>query len=48
LETLEEIGMRERERFLSLGGQSLELVPCLNDSTPWSAAVTNLIRSASA
>jgi len=32
LETLEEIGMRERERFLNAGGQELLLVPCVNSS----------------
>lgn len=44
LETLEEIGIRERGRFLSAGGESLELAPCLNDSTAWSQVVTRLLQ----
>jgi len=32
IETLEEIGIRERERFLNAGGEELELVPCVNSS----------------
>lgn len=43
LETLEEIGMRERNRFLAAGGESLELVPCLNDSGPWADAVVQIL-----
>ena len=35
LETLEEIGIRGREVFLEAGGESLQLVPCLNDSPAW-------------
>ncbi len=35
LETLEEIGMAGRERFLQAGGESLTLVPCLNDAPAW-------------
>lgn len=31
LETLEEIGMAGRTTFLRAGGESLELIPCLND-----------------
>jgi len=42
LETLEEIGVRERSRFLGLGGESLELVPCLNDSVQWADAVVKI------
>jgi ferrochelatase len=33
LETLEEIGIRERESFQEYGGESFILIPCLNDST---------------
>ena len=46
LETLEEIGVREKERFLSLGGETLELAPCVNDSKPWTHTVAQLIQSA--
>ena len=35
LETLEEIGIRLRDEWLSLGGSSLHLVPCVNDHTLW-------------
>jgi ferrochelatase len=35
LETIEEIGMRGQEVFLEAGGESLELVPCLNDHAVW-------------
>lgn len=35
LETLEEIGMQARELFLSLGGEKLQLLPCLNTDTNW-------------
>lgn len=35
LETLEEIGMRGREIFSAAGGESLELIPCLNEHPRW-------------
>lgn len=35
LETIEEIGMRGREIFLEHGGETLELIPCLNDHPAW-------------
>ena len=35
LETLEEIGIAGREHFLQAGGESLALVPCLNDDPAW-------------
>jgi ferrochelatase len=35
LETLEEIGIRGTEVFREAGGESLELVPCLNDAPAW-------------
>ncbi len=35
LETLEEIGMAGRETFLSAGGESFQLIPCLNDEPAW-------------
>lgn len=39
LETLEEIGIRGREQFIGAGGESLQLVPCLNDHPDWVAAL---------
>jgi ferrochelatase len=44
LETLEEIGIRGREQFLSAGGEELMLVPSLNATPAWVAAVTALVR----
>lgn len=35
LETLEEIGMAGRETFLAAGGESFQLIPCLNDDPDW-------------
>lgn len=35
LETLEEIGMEAKQDFISAGGESLELIPCLNDHPDW-------------
>lgn len=35
LETLEEIGMRGSEIFRRAGGESLRLIPCLNDHPVW-------------
>lgn len=42
LETLEEIGIRAREQWLTAGGDSLSLVPCVNSNAHW---VCNLITS---
>ena len=42
LETLEEIGIRARARFRAAGGESLELVACLNDSPQWIAALAEI------
>ena len=35
LETLEEIGIRERKAFTAAGGAELRLIPCLNDHPRW-------------
>jgi ferrochelatase len=35
LETLEEIGMAGREKFIQAGGRQLTLIPCLNDDAEW-------------
>jgi protoporphyrin/coproporphyrin ferrochelatase len=45
LETLEEVAIRGRDSFLAAGGRELLLVPSLNASEPWSAAVAELARS---
>lgn len=44
LETLEEIGIRARDQWLSLGGESLTLVPSLNSSAPWVETVASMVR----
>ena len=46
IETLEEIGDRGREQFIEAGGESLVLVPCLNDSPEWAAALNTLCERA--
>jgi protoporphyrin/coproporphyrin ferrochelatase len=43
LETVEEMGIRGRETFLSAGGESFQLIPCLNSADPWVEAVAALI-----
>ncbi len=45
LETLEELGLRGRERFLAAGGRRFELVPALNASERWVETVARLARS---
>jgi protoporphyrin/coproporphyrin ferrochelatase len=45
LETVEEIGIRAKEQWRSLGGEDLLLVPSLNADPTWVAAVTALIRT---
>ena len=42
LETLEEIGMRGRERFIAAGGRELRLVECLNEAPEWIAALARI------
>lgn len=39
LETVEEIGIRARQQFLTAGGEDLVLVPSLNATAPWVDAV---------
>jgi ferrochelatase len=43
LETLEEIGIRAREQWLGLGGESLALVPSLNATAAWVDALAALL-----
>lgn len=42
LETLEEIAIRAREQWLSLGGENLTLIPSLNDSSEWVSAILEI------
>ena len=43
-ETLEELGMRGAQTWKENGGETLELVPCVNASPPWVDAVVRLAR----
>lgn len=43
LETLEEIQIREKEAFLSYGGESFTYIPCLNDSNRFAKFIANQI-----
>ncbi|TVQ39226.1 MAG: ferrochelatase [Spirochaetaceae bacterium] len=45
LETLEEIGIRGRRRFLEAGGEELQLIPCLNERPQWVEALAGWLRS---
>lgn len=44
LETLEEIGIAGKRSFLRAGGSEFYLVPCLNDSPEWIAALAAIAR----
>jgi ferrochelatase len=46
LETLEEIGITARRRFLEEGGREFHLVPCLNEAPEWIAALAAIARGA--
>ncbi len=45
LETLEEIGIRAKDQWRELGGEELQLVPCLNAQSHWVAALAELIQA---
>jgi len=47
LETIEEIGMRGKEDFLNAGGESFELIPCLNIHEMWVDAIKQLMETSS-
>jgi len=42
LETLEEIEERGKETFMNAGGESYEMIPCLNTNLLWVAALAKL------
>ena len=44
LETLEEIGIGARKRFLAAGGREFYLLSCLNESPEWIAALAMIAR----
>ena len=44
LETLEEIGVEARRALSEAGGTELRLVPCLNETPAWVAALASIVR----
>jgi ferrochelatase len=42
LETLEELGITARDAFLAAGGRELRLIPCLNETPEWIAALEKI------
>jgi len=44
LETIEEIGMRGKEDFENAGGESLQLIPCLNEHPRWLDALETITK----
>jgi protoporphyrin/coproporphyrin ferrochelatase len=44
LETLEEVAMEYRDRFIQWGGEQLTLVPCLNDDDVHALALANIVK----
>lgn len=46
LETVEEIGIRGRKQWQELGGEALELVPCVNADPGWVRSVAERVRRA--
>jgi protoporphyrin/coproporphyrin ferrochelatase len=46
LETLEEIGVRAREQWKALGGESLALAPCLNAHPRWVDGLARIVAEA--
>jgi len=44
LETLEEIGLRGRDAFLSAGGEKFAQIPCLNGHPLWISALEKMVR----
>ncbi len=46
LETLEELGITARRKFVEAGGTELNLIPCLNESPEWIEALRQIAASA--
>jgi protoporphyrin/coproporphyrin ferrochelatase len=46
LETLEELGITARKRFLDAGGRDFQLIPCLNETQEWIEALRQIAASA--
>jgi ferrochelatase len=45
LETLEEIGIEARNAYITAGGREFHLIPCLNESPEWIAALAEIAGS---
>jgi ferrochelatase len=45
LETLEEIGIAAKARFLEAGGRELNVIPCLNEAPEWIDALRRISRA---
>ena len=45
LETLEEIGIAAKARFLEAGGRELNVIPCLNEAPEWIEALRRISRA---
>jgi ferrochelatase len=43
LETLEEIAEEGKETFMEAGGESFEMIPCMNTHPAWIAALKQLV-----
>ncbi len=48
LETLEEIAVRGKDIFIKAGGESFEMIPCLNTNALWVQAINRYITSIAA
>lgn len=44
LETIEELGIRGKETFVHAGGESFQLIPCLNEHPAWIATLENMAK----
>jgi ferrochelatase len=44
LETLEEVGVEYRDKFVELGGESLTLVPALNDDDLHAEVLASIVQ----
>ena len=44
LETLEEVDIRLRQQWKTLGGQQFIFIPCLNDTPLWVKALANMVK----
>lgn len=44
LETIEEMGIRARQQWLSLGGDTFTLIPCVNDDDRWAQAIISICK----